>query len=114
MLRLWPRAHLGLLHADPESGASHRAAVQASYFSWRIGTQDRTGITDDQEIWTGLRDAEQMLRSSGARIISEGRMDESQRCRSMGLQERAPESNSPGGGRCDVLQGCTAFCCVRS
>lgn len=48
----------------------YRAAVQASYFSWRIGTQDRTGITHDGENWKGLRDAEQMLRSNGARIIS--------------------------------------------
>jgi homoserine kinase type II len=48
----------------------YRAAVQAAYFSWRIGTQDRTGIDHDGENGKGLRDAEQMLRASGARLIS--------------------------------------------
>lgn len=48
----------------------YRAAVQAAYFSLRIGTQDRTGISHDDENWKGLRDAEQMLRANGARIVS--------------------------------------------
>ena len=48
----------------------YRAAVQAAYFSMRIGTQDRTGIDDDRENWKGLRDAEQMLRGNGAEIIT--------------------------------------------
>ena len=47
----------------------YRAAVQASYFSMRIGTQDRTGIDDDSENWNGLREAEQLLRASGAEIV---------------------------------------------
>ncbi len=47
----------------------YRAAVQAAYFSMRIGTHDRTGIDDDSENWKGLRDAEQMLRASGADIL---------------------------------------------
>lgn len=49
----------------------YRAAVRASYFSWRIATQDQTGITHDRENWKGLRDAKRMLRSSGVRIIGE-------------------------------------------
>lgn len=48
----------------------YRAAVQAAYFSLRIGTQDRTGIDHDAENWKGLRDAERMLRAGGARIIT--------------------------------------------
>lgn len=48
----------------------YRAAVQAAYFSLRIGTQDRTGISHDGENWKGLRDAERMLRTNGARIIT--------------------------------------------
>ncbi len=48
----------------------YRAAVQAAYFSMRIGTQDRTGIDDDSENWKGLRDAEHMLRASGAKIVT--------------------------------------------
>ena len=49
----------------------YRAAVQAAYFSLRIGTQDRTGIDHDWENWKGLRDAERMLRTSGAKIITQ-------------------------------------------
>ena len=48
----------------------YRAAVQAAYFSMRIGTEDRTGIGDDSENWKGLRDAEHMLRAAGARIVT--------------------------------------------
>jgi homoserine kinase type II len=48
----------------------YRAAVQAAYFSLRIGTRDRTGIDDDSENWKGLRDAEHMLRASGAEIVT--------------------------------------------
>ena len=48
----------------------YRAAVQAAYFSMRIGSGDRTGIEHDGENWKGLRDAEQMLRASGARVVS--------------------------------------------
>lgn len=48
----------------------YRAAVQAAYFSMRIGTQDHTGINDDSENWKGLRDAEHMLRASGAEIFT--------------------------------------------
>ena len=48
----------------------YRAAVQAAYFSLRIRTGDRTGINHDDENWKGLRDAERMLRASGARIVS--------------------------------------------
>ena len=48
----------------------YRAAVQAAYFSMRIGTQDRTEIDDDSENWKGLRDAEHMLRASGAEIVT--------------------------------------------
>lgn len=55
--------HLGAL-------TRYRAAVQAAYFSMRIGTGDRTGIDDDGANWKGLRDAEQMLRASGARLVS--------------------------------------------
>lgn len=49
----------------------YRAAVQAAYFSLRIGTQDRTGIDHDGENWKGLRDAERMLRATGARIVTQ-------------------------------------------
>jgi Ser/Thr protein kinase RdoA (MazF antagonist) len=49
----------------------YRAAVQAAYFSMRIGTQDSTGIDQDDENWKGLRDAEQMLRANGAVIVTD-------------------------------------------
>ena len=48
----------------------YRAAVQAAYFSMRIGTHDRTGIDDDSENWKGPCDAERMVRASGAEIIT--------------------------------------------
>lgn len=48
----------------------YRAAVQAAYFSMRIGIQDHTGIDDDNENWKGLRDAEHMLRAGGAEIVT--------------------------------------------
>lgn len=48
----------------------YRAAVQAAYFSWRLATEDRTGIHHDDENWKGLRDAEQMLRASSAEIVA--------------------------------------------
>ena len=56
--------HLGAL-------TRYRAAVQAAYFSWRIATVDDTGIRDHDENWKGLRDAELMLRTNDAEIVTQ-------------------------------------------
>ena len=56
-----------LAHID--TFTRYRAAVQAAYFSMRIGHQNRTGISDDQENWKGLRDAERMLETAGAVLV---------------------------------------------
>ncbi|SDS57525.1 hypothetical protein SAMN04488543_1985 [Friedmanniella luteola] len=53
-------AHLGAF-------SRYRAAVQAAYFSMRIGTQDRTGIDRDEENGRGLRDAAFSTRRSSCR-----------------------------------------------
>lgn len=58
-----------LAHID--TFTRYRAAVQAAYFSMRIGRRDRTGIGDDDENWKGLRDAEGMLHSAGARLVGQ-------------------------------------------
>ena len=42
-----------------------RGAVQAAYFSFRVATSDLTGLTDQQENWKGLRDAQRMLTGHG-------------------------------------------------
>ncbi|MET0693016.1 MAG: phosphotransferase [Propionibacteriaceae bacterium] len=59
------------LTAHLDTFTRYRAAVQAAYFSMRIGTRDRTGIVDDGENWKGLRDAERMLRTNGAEMVTQ-------------------------------------------
>jgi Ser/Thr protein kinase RdoA (MazF antagonist) len=48
-----------------------RAAVQAAYFSMRIARNDCTGLADGSENWRGLRDAEQLLRAHGIRLVTD-------------------------------------------
>ncbi len=67
-LDLSPASSAELL-AHIDTFTRYRAAVQAAYFSMRIGSQDRTGISGDQENWKGLRDAERMLETAGAVLV---------------------------------------------